>query len=182
MGALKPVLSSLSLFDPILSQLLYNISPANADCKTVADHIHSILPLNTLQHRVIERVLDHIIQIQGRFCVTREDQLLLYIRREEGVGKSYVIHALGMGFTLLDRRNGLMLAALTRCAAKSIKGGTVHTALSISTCKAKSSCTNISGIGTHQSLLIINKLSMIHPRLFATMNTQLRKTQGAIVS
>ncbi|WP_375449089.1 AAA family ATPase [uncultured Nostoc sp.] len=179
--ALEPVLISSSLPNPTSSQPLHNISPANADCKAVADHINAVLPLNTLQRLVVEGVLDHVIRNKGRLCVTREDQLLLYVRGEGGVGKSRVIHALEMGFTLLDRRNELMLSAPTGYAAEGIGGSTVHTALSISTRNIKSSSTNVSAIWTHQFLLIIDELSIIPLGLLATMDKQQRKARGAIV-
>lgn len=59
--ALEPVLISSSLLDPTSSQLLHNISPANADCKAVANYINAVLRLNTLQRLVVEGVLDHVI-------------------------------------------------------------------------------------------------------------------------
>lgn len=180
--ALEPVLISSSLPDPTSSQLLHNISPANANCKAIADHINAVLPLNTLQRLVVEGVLDHVIQNKGRLCVTREDQLLLYARGEGGVRKSHMIHALEMGFTLLDRRNELILSALTGCAAEDIRGSTMHTALSISTRNVKNSSTNVSAIWTHRSSLIIDELSMIPLGLLAIMDKQLRKARGAIVS
>lgn len=145
-GALKPVLTSSNLPNPSLSQLLHNNFLANTDCKSIADHIHVVLLLNTLQRLVVEGVLDHVIQNKSRLCVIREDQLLLYVQGKRGVGKSRVIYELEMGFTLMDRRHELMIFASTGCAAKDIGGSTMYKALSISTCKAKSLCTNVSGI------------------------------------
>lgn len=83
------------------------------------------------------------------------------MRGEGEVGKSCVIHMLETGFTLLNRRNGLMILALIGYAAEGIGRSMVHTALSISTRKAKSLCTNVSGIWIHRSSLIIDELSMI---------------------
>ncbi len=130
----------------------------------------------------MEGVFDHLIENKDRLCVTREDQLLLYVRGERGVGKSRVIHALEMGFTLLNRRNELMISAPTKCAAGGIRGSMVHTALKISTHKTKSLCTNVSGIWTHRSSLIIDELSVIQLELLAKMDKQLRKAQSVIVS
>lgn len=73
-----------------------------------------------------------------------------------------------------------MILMLIGYAAEDIGESTMHTALSISTCKAKSLCINISGIWTYQSSLIINELSMIQLELFAKMDKQLHKAQGAI--
>ena len=144
--ALEPVLISPSLPNPILLQLLYNISLANADCKAVANHINAVLPLNTLQRLVVEGVLDHVIQNKGRLYVIRENQLLLYVKGEGGVEKNRVIHVLEIGFTLLDKRNELMLSVPMEYAAEGIGGSTVHTALSISTCNIKYLSTNVSAI------------------------------------
>lgn len=108
--------------------------------------MHTVLPFNTLQRLVLEGIFDHVIQNKGRLYVTREDQLLLYVRGEGRVGKDRIIHVLEMSFTLLNRGNELMISASTRFAAEGIKESTVHLALSISTYKVKSLCTNISGI------------------------------------
>lgn len=93
-----------------------------------------------------------------------------------------MIHALKMGFTLLDRRNERMLSATTECAAESIGESMVHTALSMSTRNVKSLSTNMSVIWTHRSPLIIDEPSIIFLELLATINKQLDKARGAIVS
>lgn len=93
-----------------------------------------------------------------------------------------MIHALEMGFTLLDKRNELMLSVLMGCAAEGIRESMVHIALSISTCNVKSSSTNVNAIWTHRSSLIIDELSIILLGLLAIMDKQLRKARGAIVS
>lgn len=68
------------------------------------------------------------------------------MREERGVRQIYMIHALEMGFTLLNRRNELMISVSTGCAAEGIRRNTLHIALSISTRKAKSLCTNVNRI------------------------------------
>lgn len=112
----------------------------------MTDHIHVVLLLNTLQRLVIEEIFDHIIQNKDRLYITREDQLLLYVRGERGIGKNCVIYGLEMGFTLLNRRNELIISALIGCAVEDREGSMVHTVLSISTHKTKSLCTNVSRI------------------------------------
>ncbi len=123
----------------------------------------------------MERIFDHVIQNKGRLYITREDQLLLYVRGEERVEKSCMIYALEMSFTLLNRRNELMISVPTRYVAKSIGRSMVHIALRISTYKAQSLYTNVSGIWTHQFLLIIYELSMIELELLTKMDKQLCK-------
>lgn len=93
-----------------------------------------------------------------------------------------MIHALKMRFTLLDRRNELMLSAPTGSVAGGREESTVHIILSISIYNVKSSSTNISVIWTHQSSLIIDEPSIISVGLLVTIDKQLRKAQGAIIS
>lgn len=81
-----------------------------------------------------------------RLCITRGDQLLLYIKRGKGVKKCRVIYALEITFILLDKNNEPMLSASTGCAVEGIGGNTVLTAFSISTCNIKSLSTNMSRI------------------------------------
>lgn len=94
-------------------------------------------------------MFDHVIQNKDKLCITKEDQLLLYVKVEKRVKKIREIHILEMDFTLLNKKNGLMISVLTGCAVEGIGKSMVYIALSISTCKAKSSCTNISKILTH---------------------------------
>ncbi len=147
--ALKSILTNSTLPDSSLSQLLDDIITAKADCKAITDHIHAVLLLNPLKHLVVEGIFDYVIRNIGRLYVIREDQLLLYVRGEGGVGKIRVIHVLEIGFTLLNRRNELMISAPTRYTAEGIRGSIVHTAFNISTDKAKSLCTNVNGICTY---------------------------------
>lgn len=91
-------------------------------------------------------VFHYLIRNKGRLCVIREDQLLLYVREEEKVEKSCIIHILEIGFTFLNKKNELIVIVATRCAAKSIRGSIMHIALNINTYKARSSHTNVSGI------------------------------------
>ena len=169
-GALQPILNNSSLPNPSSSHALPNFLPVNADCKAVANHIHAVLSLNVLQCLVVKEVLNHIIKNKKKLYVTRENHLLLYVRKEGGVGKSHMINALEMGFALLNRRNELVLSASTGCTAKGIGRSNVYRALKINTCKTKSLSTNISGIWTNCLLLIIDELSIIHFRLFVSMN------------
>lgn len=50
------------------------------------------------------------------------------MRREKKVGKIYVIYILKIGFTLLNRKNELMISMLTRYTAKVIGGNIMHIA------------------------------------------------------
>lgn len=137
---------SSSVLNPISLQFLYNISLANANCKVITNLINAVLLLNILQHLVLKGVLDHVIQNKGRLCITRKDQFLLYIRGEKGVEKSHVIYALEIGFTLLDKKNELMLSTSMKNIAEDIRKSMMHIILNISTCNLKILSINVSGI------------------------------------
>lgn len=94
----------------------------------------------------MEEILDHIIRNKKKLYIIREDQLLLYIRGEEKIGKSYIIHVLEMGFTLLDRKNELMLSISIGYAAKDIRRNIVYITLSINTYNVKSLSINVNMI------------------------------------
>lgn len=142
------VLTCFSLLDLFLSQSLHNIFLANINCKSVVDHIYAVLLLNTLERLVVEGVLDYVIRKKEKLCITRKDQLLLYIWKQRDIGKSCVIYILKMSFTLLDKKNELILLALTGYIIKAIRRNMMYTVLSISTCKAKSLCIYVSRIVT----------------------------------
>lgn len=101
--------------------------------------------------------------------------MLLYIRDEGRVGKSCVVKAIELGFSLLKRRQKLMIAAPTGAAASNIGGNTIHAALSIKTPGQKAS--HLSNTWTQQTALIIDEVSMIHLNLLATIDSQLRKAK-----
>lgn len=71
------------------------------------------------------------------------------MRKDEKLGKNHVIYILKIWFILLNKKNELIILASTRYAIKGIGKNIVHTALSISTYKAKSLYTNISKIWTY---------------------------------
>lgn len=139
-------MNNSSLPNPSSSHVLPNSLPVNANYKVVADHIYAVLPLNVLQRLVVKGVVDHVIKNKGRLCVTRDNQLLLYVKGERGIGKSLVINVLEIGFALLDKRNKLVFSVLIGYTSEDIGRSIVYTALSINTYKIKSLSTNISGI------------------------------------
>lgn len=69
------------------------------------------------------------------------------MKREGRVRKSRVIHLLEIGFTLLNKKNRLIILAMpTGCATEGIGKSIVPTTLSISICKAKNLYINVSRI------------------------------------
>lgn len=92
------------------------------------------------------------------------------MKREGEVEKNYVIYTLEIGFTLLNRKNNLMISALTGWAAEDKVESIMYIVLSINACKAKSLCMNVRRRWTYQSLLIINEQSMISLKLLAKID------------
>ena len=176
---LEPVINHFISSEPIVMDLNCGVLLPDSDCKTVSDHIHTVLPLNYLKRLVVEEILDHVIQTKGKACLRREDQLLLYIRGEGGVGKSRVVKALELGFALLNRRAELIITAPTGCAAESIGGSTVHTALKINTRRANDNVSKIGSLWTRRLALVVDEVSIINLKLLTIMDKQLRKPRGS---
>lgn len=55
-----------------------------------------------MQRLVVESVFDYVIWNIAKLYVIREDQMLLYVKREEKVGKSGMIYIWEIDFTLLN--------------------------------------------------------------------------------
>ena len=117
--------------DPDSTTQSLSVNLADTNAQTITDQIHIELPLNDLQRLVVEEVLDHAIAGKGQPCTCREDQLFLYVKGKGGVGKSRVIKALQLGYSMLERSRELAIIAPTGAAANNIDGSTIHTALSI---------------------------------------------------
>lgn len=99
-----------------------------------------------MYYLIIKDIFNCVIQNKGQLCITREDQLLLYVKREIKVVKSRKIYKLEIGFILLNKRNEPMIFVLIKYAVKGIRKIIVHTALSINICKIKRLYNNVSGI------------------------------------
>lgn len=95
------------------------------------DMIHKILPMNETQRLIMEGVLHHIIITTILNYVWKELQLLLYIRKEGRVSKSWVIKGIELGFLLFSYRANLVFAISTRVATSNIEGSRIHTCLEI---------------------------------------------------
>lgn len=102
------------------------------------DYIYGVLLLNTLEHLIRKEFFNHVIQNKKRLCITRKNQLLLYIKQEKSIEKRYVVYTLEMKFILPNKKNELMLLVLIKYAIKDIKMSMMYISLSINTCKNKS--------------------------------------------
>lgn len=128
----QPSLDTITDLHSYANASTVDVLPEGSSSTIVTDHIHDMLPLNELQQLVVEEVLEHIICTSGQLC-TKKDQMLLYVKSEGGVDKNRIIKALQIRVTLLNKQEELVITVPTRCAAESIGGNTVHTALNINT-------------------------------------------------
>ncbi len=106
------------------------------------------------------------------------EQLLIYIKGDERVGKSRVVKAIEMGYILLSRRKDLVISAPTGSAANSIDGSTVHTVLGVNNRVGKNYQAKINAQWLYCSSLIIDKVSMIDLKLLTSIDKQLQKARG----
>lgn len=106
------------------------LSP-NSDSKAVCDQIHLLLPLNQLQHLIVEGILDHSIKYKDKMFFDLDQQLLVYIRGEGGIGKSRVVNAIQIDYFLYSKRREFVISASTNSAANSIGKSIVYTTLKV---------------------------------------------------
>lgn len=173
-GTLEPSIANGN--DNILLMLGQKPLPENSDCRAVADRIHAILPLNYLQRLIVEQVLDHVIKSKGKPpCTNSSDQMLLYVRGEGGTGKTRVVKAIELGFSLLDRREELIITAPTEAAASNIGGSTVHAAMSIETPGRRTP--TLSNTWSSRTALIVDDISMVSLKLLGSMDSQIKKAK-----
>ena len=110
----------------------------------------------------------------GNLPLEAEDQMLLAVAGEGGVGKTRVIKAVELGFELLQRKDEVILLAPTGAAAYNIGGRTIHTALSINMCdRARPSVTpQIYSLWQGKTILFIDEISMVSLNMLHTINQQ----------
>lgn len=177
---LEPVIANFTTQNQYLKSV-EALSPSS-NCRIICDHIHAKLPLNYLQRLVVEEILNHVIQNNGKIQVHADDQLLLYVRGEGGVGKSRVVQALELDFTLLSRRKELVISAPTGSVADGIRGSTIYTALGINTRAGKVFVVKANTLWSQRSLLIVDEVSMIDLKLLTSIDKQLQKARGLDIS
>ena len=152
-------------------------TPMN-DCHALTNWIHQILPLNFLQQLIVKGVLRHVINAKNKPpSIDSSDQMLFYVRGAGGVGKNRVIKAIEMGFSLLQRREELIITAPTGAAASGIGGSTVHAAMGIKIPGKKSAMLNANA-WTRRTSLIVDEVSMISLKLLASMDGKIRQAKS----
>lgn len=79
----------------------------------------------------MERVLYCIIITTISNYIQKKLQLLLYIHREGGVDKSWIVNGIELGFSLYSHRADLVLTAPIGAAASNIEVSTIYICLEI---------------------------------------------------
>jgi helitron helicase-like protein/PIF1-like helicase len=165
--------------DPTVLQQISRLGP-NPTGTSVADLVRETLPLNEKQYLVVKKILTHAIQHHGKSTLEAEDQMLLAVAGEGGVGKTRVIQAVELGFELLQRKDEVLLLAPTGAAAYNIGGRTIHTALGIDlfdrarpTVKSQTY-----SLWRGKTTLFIDEISMVSLTMLNTINQQCNKIRA----
>jgi hypothetical protein len=159
--------------DPTILQQIERLGP-NPTGLAVTQVIQDTLPLYYKQALLVRSVLDHAIQLAGNPTVEAGNQLLLYTAGEGGTGKSRVIKAIELGYTLLRRKQEVVLMAPTGTAAHNIGGRTIHTALGIdiNDLPRTNLGSYIPALWRDKTIMIIDEISMVSLTMLTTINQQ----------
>jgi hypothetical protein len=176
---LIPITDHLQLeVDPTILQRINRVglSPTGL---SLTQLIQETLPLNQKQRLVVKKVLDHAIRHQGKTAVEAQDQMLLYIAGEGGVGKTRVIEAIELGYELLQRKSEVLLMAPTGAAAYNIGGRTIHNALCINIYNQPQRVSSlVYSLWNRKTIIIIDEISMVSLTMLYTINQQCNKIQA----
>lgn len=112
---------------------LLDILLFDSNFKIVCDYIYLSVSLNQLQHLIVKEILDHAIRNKEKIYYESNQQLLIYIRDKDRVEKSKIVKAIEIGIVLLERRNELVISALTSSTVNGIDGSTVYIAIEVNT-------------------------------------------------
>lgn len=80
---------------------------------------------------IVGNILDYIVKNKERIYLDLDQQLLIYIKSKEEVGKNKVVKTIEIGFILLGRRKKLIISALTGFITNGINKSMVYTALKV---------------------------------------------------
>ena len=139
--------------------------------------VRETLPLNLKQFLVVTKILTHAIKHRGKTAVEAEDQMLLAVAGEGGVGKTRVIKAVERGFELLQRKEEVIKLAPTGAAAYNIRGRTLHTALAIDVFDRPRQTIKpqVQSLWQGRSTLFVDEISMVSLPMLNTINQQCSK-------
>lgn len=126
----------------------------------------------------MKKTLNHVIFNKGNQCHYKSDQLLLYIKREKGVGKNKVVRAIHLGFNYLKKQTKLLILAPTRATMAKISGATIYGALSIYDCILNKNQYMVKGPWQNFLTLIMDEISMVSLKLLLIVNSCLNQAKG----
>jgi PIF1-like helicase len=166
-------------FDPVILDQISRLGP-NPTGTSVTELVQETLPLNAKQFLVVKKILSHAILHRGKSALEAEDQMLLAVAGEGGVGKTRVIQAVELGFELLQRREEVVLLAPTGAASYNIGGRTIHTALGIDVFdRARPTIKpQIHSVWRGKTTLFIDEISMVSLTMLNTINEQCNKIRA----
>ncbi len=116
-------------------------------------------------------------QIVARHVCFHGPQLSMYIGGVGGTGKSYVIQAILHLFTLLGRRNEILVSAPTGAAAVLIGGYTIHSLLLLPN-EDNPDLQTLAVIWENVVYLIIDEISMVGATLLSAICSRLQHAKG----
>ena len=127
---------------------------------------------------IVEGIMRHVISFTDKPPSTDlSNQMLVYVRRTGRVGKSRVIKAVEKEFSLLHRREELLITAPTGAAASGIGGSTVHAAMGIKIPGKHSTAVNTNA-WTRRTSLIVDEISIVSLKLLCSMNSKIQQAKG----
>ena len=88
---LKPIIDEIKMSEEYLTKIEYSHLSKNPQVIILYNIIQDRLSLNHLQKVVVEEVLNYVIFNKENQYHHRSKQLLLYVRRKEGVGKNRIV-------------------------------------------------------------------------------------------
>lgn len=86
---LEPVLNNYHIKNWVLPDFR-SLSPRNS-FKLICNYIYNILPFNKLQQLIVEGIFYYVLEDKSKMRIAVEDWLLLYLRSEGDIAKSWVI-------------------------------------------------------------------------------------------
>ena len=120
----------------ILSSEVLPFQAGEVDSPSISERILEVVtkstPLNEKQWLVVQRVLRKIVECEENpYDPNVQDQILLYVGGEGGVGKSQIVKGVHNGMKLLQHQHEIIVMAPTGAAADNIGGNTYHTLLGL---------------------------------------------------
>ena len=176
-GILEPIIGEIKMSEEYLTKIKSSCLGDNLEAIILCDIIQDRLPFNHLQRVIIEKVLNHAIFNKKNQCHHRSNQLLLYVKREGGVGKNRIVKAIHLRFSFLKRRKELLIAAPTGAAVVNIGDATIHKALNMDDCIQKQQRL-AKGLWQNRLALILDEISMVSLKLLSTVDMHLNLAKG----